>query len=73
MNILQLIFPDALYYNKESKEPLGAIWPPGINNNNKSDIESVINKGKERESPITIIKGREEQAQEENKTLKEEN
>ena len=73
LNILQLIFPDALYYNKENEESLKAVQPLGISNNNKSDIESIIKKGKERESPKTIIKDREERAQEENKNLKEEN
>ena len=50
-----------------------AVWLLRISNNNKSDIESVINKGKEKESPKTIIKGREERAQKENRTLKEKN
>ena len=62
MNIFQPIFPDTLYYNKKSKESLEAIWPLRINNNNKSDIESIINKGKEKESLKTIIKGKEERA-----------
>ena len=62
MNILQLIFPDTLYYNEEIEKLLEAIWPLGSNNNNRSDIESIINKGKEKESPETIIKGREERA-----------
>ena len=62
MNIFQPIFPDTLYYNKKNKESLEAIWPLRINNNNKSDIESIINKGKEKESLKTIIKGKEERA-----------
>ena len=44
------------------EEQLEAVWPLGINNNNKSDIELVINKGKEREFPKIIIKSREERA-----------
>ena len=62
LNIFQPIFPDALRYNKENEESLEAIWPLGFSNNDKSDIESIINKGKEKESPKTVIKGREERA-----------
>ena len=60
MNIFQLIFPDTLYYNEEIEKPLEAIWLLGINNNNRSDIESIINKKKEKESPETIIKNKKE-------------